>query len=304
MERKKIDAEQKFSIGGQAVIEGVMFRGKNFWSIAVRREDGSIITETFPLNLRFHKSRISRIPFLRGFFVLVDTLYLGFKALSYSAKHAYEEEVSLEARDFGIATFVAVLLAVFLFVVLPLYGAKLIVGAGGQAGGFLFSAVEGILRLAVFVGYLLSISISPDIRRVFAYHGAEHMVIHAFEHEGTIDPGPAKKYSPLHLSCGTSFIIFVLIIMIFLHAFITGPFYVALLKRLLLIPIVAGISYEIIRFARRHENSSLVKLISLPGLLVQKLTTRIPDDTQLEVASLSLKSLLEAENIHFKTSEA
>lgn len=301
---RKVDAEQKFSIGGQAVIEGVMFRGRNHWSVAVRKEDGSIIAETFPLNLRFHGSKISRVPFLRGFFVLADTLYLGFKALSFSAKHAYEEEVSLEGRDFGIATAMALVIAVLLFVVLPLYGAKLIVGTGKESGGFLFSAVEGILRLTIFVGYLLSISISPDIRRVFAYHGAEHMVIHAFEHEGTVDPESAKKYSPLHLSCGTSFIIFVLIIMIFIHTFIKGGFILALLQRLIIIPVVAGISYEIIRFARRHEDSLFVKLISLPGLLVQKLTTRIPEDSQLEVASVSLKSLLEAENIQYETSRA
>lgn len=301
---KKMAPENKFNIGGQAVIEGVMFRGQKFWSVAVRREDGKIVSDVFPLNLRYQKSKISKLPFLRGFFVLLDSIYLGYRALEYSAANAFNEEVKVEGKEFGFAGLLAVLIAVFLFVLLPLYSAKLIVGPQNPANSFVFSLTEGLVRLAVFIGYLLLISTMKDIRRVFAYHGAEHMMIHAYENEGTLDPKAALKYSTTHLSCGTSFIIFVLIIMILLHTFIRGPFLVAFLLRIALIPIVAGISYEIIRFARRHEDSFWVNLISFPGLLVQKLTTRIPDEDQLEVASKSLEVLLQAENEGFKTTNA
>jgi uncharacterized protein YqhQ len=236
---------------------------------------------------------------LRGIFVLLDSLYLGYKALEYSAANAVEEEVRIEGKEFGISGVVAVLIAILIFVLLPLYLTKLAVGPQTAQNSFVFSFVEGFLRLTFFIGYLLAISLMEDIRRVFAYHGAEHMVIHAFEHEGTIDPKRASAYSPLHLSCGTSFLIFVLLIMIVLHAFIRGPFFVSFFLRLLLIPLVAGLSYEIIRFARRHEDYFLVKFISVPGLLVQKLTTRKPDFEQLEVASHSLKILLEAEGIKY-----
>lgn len=304
MEKKRLDAEIKFNIGGQAVIEGVMFRGRNYWSVAVRKEDGSIVSDTFPLNLKYQKSRISKLPFLRGFFVLLDSIYLGYRALEYAAKNAFEEDVGFEEKDFGLAGVVALVVAVVLFVLAPLYGARLLLGTQTQESGIVFSLLEGLLRVVIFVGYILAISLWEDVRRVFAYHGAEHMIIHAFEHEGTVDPDKASKYSPLHLSCGTSFIIFVLLIMIVFHAFIRGPFLVAFLIRLLLIPFVAGISYEIIRFARRHENLLIVKAISVPGLLIQKLTTRVPKKDQLEVASESLKALLDVERIEYETSSS
>jgi uncharacterized protein YqhQ len=300
LSRKKTQADINFNIGGQAVIEGVMFRGKNYWSVAVRKEDGTIVSDYFPLKLRYQKSRISRLPFFRGVFVLLDSIYLGYKALEYAASHAFEEDVKIESREFGLSGLAAVFIAVFIFVLLPFYLTKLIVGPQNAQNAFLFSFVEGLLRLIFFVGYIAGISLMKEIRRVFEYHGAEHMVIHAFEHESTVDPKKAEKYSPLHLSCGTSFLVFVLIIMIILHAFIRGPFLIAFLIRLLLIPVVAGISYEIIRFARRHEESRIVKLISLPGLLIQKLTTRTPDIKELEVASASLKTLLDAEGISYK----
>lgn len=299
--KPEVNAEQQFNIGGQAVIEGVMFRGLKHWSVAVRKEDGTITGEVFPLNLKYQQSKISKLPFFRGIFVLLDSLVLGYKALEYSASNVFGEEVKIEGREFGLTGIAAVLVAVLVFILLPLYLTKLAVGPQTQNNSFVFSLVEGLLRMTFFVGYLLAISLMEDIRRVFAYHGAEHMVIHAFEHEGTVDPRRALAYSPLHLSCGTSFIIFVLLIMIILHAFIRGPFLVAFFLRLLLIPLVAGISYEIIRFARRHESSLAVKLISLPGLMVQKLTTRKPELEQLEVASSSLKMLLDAEGIKYST---
>lgn len=298
MSQRKADVE--FNIGGQAVIEGVMFRGKNNWSVAVRKPDGSIAAESFPLKLKYSLWKIARLPFLRGFFVLIDTIYLGYRALEYSASRAFEDEVEISGKEFGLTAVFAVVVAVVFFILLPLWSARLAVGEQTSANSFIFSLVEGLVRLAVFVIYLAAISLMPDIRRVFQYHGAEHKVIHAFEHEGRVEPEVSKRFSPLHVSCGTSFIIFVLIIMIILHTFIRGPFLIAFLIRLALVPFVAGISYEIIRFARKHENSIFVYLLSIPGLLVQKLTTREPDDDQLEVAAESLKALLEAEGIEYR----
>lgn len=300
LSRKKTQADINFNIGGQAVIEGVMFRGKNYWSVAVRKEDGSIVSDYFPLKLRYQKSRLSQLPFLRGVFVLLDSIYLGYRALEYASSHAFDDDVKIEGKEFGISGLVALLIAVFIFVLLPFYLTKLIVGPQSAQNAFLFSFVEGLFRLIFFVGYIVGISLIKEIRRVFEYHGAEHMIIHAFEHEASIDPLKAEKYSPLHLSCGTSFLVFVLIIMIILHAFIRGPFLIAFFIRLLLIPVVAGISYEIIRFARKHEESKIVRLISFPGLLIQKLTTRKPDIDELEVASVSLKTLLDAEGITYE----
>ncbi len=196
------------------------------------------------------------------------------------------------------------LVAVSLFVLLPLYLTKLVFGPQTQQNSLAFSAFEGFLRLLFFVGYIVAISLMKDIRRVFQYHGAEHMIIHAFETEGTTEPENAQKYSPLHISCGTSFLVFVLLIMIVLHTFIRGPFLLAFFIRLLLVPVVAAISYEIIRFARKREDSLIVKAISLPGLLVQKLTTREPDLSQLEVAAQSLNELLKAEGMIENTNQA
>lgn len=297
MAKKKRKADIDFNIGGQAVFEGVMYRGKKFWSLAVRKPEGDIVRSTYPLTAKYATSKWSKLPFIRGLVMLIDAMYLGFKALQISANQAFGEEVEISKKEFGFSTFFAILVVVGLFVLFPLWLAKMGVGVQTAANSYLFSTIEGLVRLLLFVLYLVGISFMPDIRRVFQYHGAEHMVIHAFEHGETLNAKNAKRYCPLHVSCGTSFIIFVLLIMIVLHAFIRGNFVVAFLIRLALVPVVAGISYEIIRIARKYEESLLVSVISFPGLAVQKLTTRKPDLKQLEVAVESLEELLVAEGV-------
>lgn len=290
---KKVD----FHIGGQAVFEGVMFRGKNRWSIAVRRPEGEIISESFNLKGISFRSRYGKMPVVRGVLLLFDTLSLGFKAIKYAANKAFGEEVEVGGASFTVNLLVALVLAIGLFVLLPLWTAKFAVGPQTSENSFLFSVIEGGVRLFVFLLYLVFVSLMPDIRRVFQYHGAEHKVIHAFEHGEPLEADAAWRYSPLHISCGTSFIIIVLIIMIFLHTFIRGNFLVSFLIRLSLIPVIAGISYEIIKFARKYDGNPLVMVFSLPGLFVQKLTTREPDVHQMEVAVTALKELLKAEGL-------
>lgn len=297
MSKEHLSKKVDFNIGGQAVFEGVMFRGKNRWSIAVRKPDGEIVAESFDLKGVSFRSRYGKVPVVRGVLLLVDTLSLGFKAIKYAAEKAFDEEVEVSNTVFTLNLIIALALAVFLFVLLPLWTAKFVVGTQTASNSLLFSTIEGLVRLFVFILYLIAISFMPDMRRVFQYHGAEHKVIHAFEHGESLEPESAIRYSPLHVSCGTSFIIIVLIIMVFIHAFIRGNFFISFLIRLSLIPVVAGISYEIIRFARKHEGNPLVMLFSAPGLLVQKLTTREPDITQLEVATTALKELLKAEGL-------
>jgi uncharacterized protein YqhQ len=297
MENKESPAGRQgsHSYGGQAVLEGVMFRGRDHWSIAVRRPDGTIATEAFYLERNVMRTRFWKIPILRGVLMLYDTLALGFRALQYSAERAFPDEVEVSGKDFAFSSVVAVVLAIGLFVLLPLYGTRLVVGPQTASNSFAFSALEGLLRLTVFVGYLGAISLMPDIRRVFQYHGAEHQTIHAYESGRPLTAEEAARFSPLHVSCGTSFLVLVLLIMVILHAFIRGPFLVAFLIRLALVPVVAGLSYELIRIFRSHEDNLLVKMVSAPGLLVQRLTTRRPDLPQLEVAVESLKALLEVE---------
>jgi uncharacterized protein YqhQ len=303
MERKESPAgrpraagrQGSHSYGGQAVLEGVMFRGRDHWSIAVRRPDGSIAAEAFYLERNVMRTRFWKIPVLRGVLMLYDTLALGFTALQYSAERAFPDEVEVSGKDFAFSSVIAVVLAVGLFVLLPLYGTRLVVGPQTASNSFAFSALEGLLRLAVFIGYLAAVSLMPDIRRVFQYHGAEHQTIHAYESGKPLTADEAARYSPLHVSCGTSFLVLILLIMVVLHAFIRGPFLTAFLIRLALVPVVAGLSYELIRIFRRYEDNPLVRVVSAPGLLVQKLTTRRPDLSQLEVAVESLKALLEVE---------
>lgn len=295
MKKKGLAEKIDFNIGGQAVFEGVMFRGRDKWSIAVRQPEGEIVNETFNLKGVLTNSKYRRIPVLRGIITLYETIVLGFKAIQYSANKAFGEEVELTRRDFAFTTIFAIIFAIGLFVLLPLLSAKFAVGPQDASNSFVFSLVEGFARLAVFVAYIFAISFMPDIRRVFEYHGAEHKVIHAFENGEPLNAKAAKDFSPLHVSCGTSFIVLVLLIMIILHTFIRGEFLTAFLIRLSLVPLIAGLSYEIIRLARKFDGHPIVTAVSFPGLAVQKLTTREPDESQLEVAINGLKALLIAE---------
>jgi len=296
-------------VGGQAVIEGVMMKSKDNMAIAVRLPDGSItlhkekvfsVTENYP---------ILKLPFLRGVIVLFESLILGIRALTFSAQF-YEEEASESSFDrflkriFGdkldniliyFSLFMALLLAVLLFFILPTFVTSFAKSISKNA--VFLNFVEGVIRIAIFFLYVLLISKLEDIERVFQYHGAEHKTIHCYEKGEELTVENCKKYSTLHPRCGTSFILIVMVLSILLFSLFKWPdLYVRIVTRVLLLPVIAGVSYELLRWCGRSENI-FTKVISAPGLFLQKLTTREPDDMQLEVAICSLKGVLEDESV-------
>lgn len=268
-------------IGGQAVLEGVMLRKKDKIAIAVRK-DKKIKTTSFKFSFlsKFKK------PILRGIIALIETIYIGFRSLNWSAEQAGEEKTS--AASSILLVLVSLIIAVGLFIFLPLYLTKLLI----SSRGFYFNLVDGLFRILVFMCYLTSISFSKDIKRTFQYHGAEHKVVNCYEDDKKVTVDNCSNYSTLHVRCGTSFIIIVLIISILVFSFIySEKVYIKLLGRLLLIPVVAALSYEILKLSAKYKNNIFLKLVSKPGLLLQKFTTREPDKKQLEVAIAAFKKL-------------
>lgn len=287
---------RKFDYGGQAVIEGVMMRGINGYAIAVRKQDGSIelfkqrflpITRKFPF---------LNIPFLRGTFVLLDSLLVGIKSLMYSADvvegNEQSKDNSVKNLLFMYASIaISVAFAVLLFFVLPTYASSFLKGAVRSYIGL--NAIEGMLRVLIFLAYLSLISLMKDIQRVFEYHGAEHKVIHCFEHDQELTVENARKYSTLHPRCGTNFLFIVMIVSIIVFSLFQWPSLKdRIVLRIILLPVVAGISYEFIKLAGRSENR-FIKVLTYLGLYLQRFTTREPDDSQLEVAICSLKGVLD-----------
>lgn len=281
--------------GGQAVIEGVMMRGRCATMVAVRIPSGQIEVEEIKYRSLTKKLPFLKWPFLRGTVVLIESMVIGIKALTYSADRALEEEGE-ELTPWQIALTVAFALAVgiFLFILLPAFLARY--GERLAAGSLFSSLLEGVLRVAFFLAYIVVISRLPDIQRVFQYHGAEHKVINAFEAGEELDPGRVKKFSTRHPRCGTSFLLVVMVVAIFVFAFL-GKQEVGerIVSRLLLLPVVAGISYEFIKFSSRHCGHPLVRILIAPGLWLQALTTREPDESQIEVAIRALEAVLAAE---------
>jgi uncharacterized protein YqhQ len=280
--------------GGQAVIEGVMMRGKRIAAIAVRRLDGEIVVKEEPLS-GLYSGSISRIPFLRGMPLLWDSLGLGMRALFFSAEVVGQEE----DPDFsmggamGIAmTVVSLLLGVGLFMVLPSFVAGLIV----TEQALLFNIIEGLIRLLLLIGYIVAIAQAEDIRRVFAYHGAEHKTINAYEDGAPLTVAGVRPYSRQHPRCGTAFLLTVVLISVLVMTPLGRPSLpVRVLTRLALLPVIAGISYEILRFTARHLENSLIRALVVPNLALQNITTREPDDEMLEVAITSLQVVLAGE---------
>ncbi|MBD3259633.1 DUF1385 domain-containing protein [Candidatus Woesearchaeota archaeon] len=277
-------------VGGQAVIEGVMMKNDNKLAIAVRKPSNKITVKKIKLESAIYKSKILNSFMIRGIFVLIDTMIMGITALSYSANEAIdkkEEKLGKGAMALTIGT--AVLLAVGLFVVLPLFLTRLVT----ESHGFMFNFVDGVIRIGVFLVYIGGISIMKDVKRLFQYHGAEHKSVFCYESGKKLNVKNAKKFSCLHPRCGTTFIIIVLVISILLFSVVSSPGWIAkLLIRLAFIPLIAAISYEFIRWGAKHYENPLVKLLIAPGLAMQMLTTREPDDKQLEVAIKSLKACL------------
>jgi len=286
------DKAKEFDYGGQAVMEGVMMRGRESMAVAVRHPSGRIVIHNEPLESLLYTSRWWRLPFLRGLVVLWDTLALGMRSLIYSANVALEEE-EVEFRGPAVWGLVLVSLAfaIAIFFLAPLFLVGLI-------DRFITSALvsnllEGVLRLGLFLGYIGLIGLLPDIRRFFAYHGAEHKTINAYEAGAPLDPASVATYATVHTRCGTGFLLFVLVLSILLFALLgRPPFAYRILSRLLLIPLIVSLVYEFIKFAARHRDNPLLRALVSPGLALQSLTTREPDEGMLEVAIAALDSVL------------
>ncbi len=287
--------EEKFRYGGQAVIDGVMIRGQKAMVTVVRRPSGSLAVATQSLSTMY-TGRMRKTPLIRGIIVLIEALTLGIKALLYSANVSLEEEE--EKVSGGLLwsmVVVALVLAVGLFFIAPLFLAKLL--APYINSSLVFHLIEGGLRIVIFIAYLKLVTLVPDLRRIFAYHGAEHKTINAYEDGAPLEVEATRKYNTVHVRCGTSFMFVVLIIAIIVFSLIGLPsMWLMVLARIILIPLIAAIGYEIIYYAGRHRNS-LVRAILAPGLWLQTLTTREPDDSQLEVALSALKKVVEIDQL-------
>jgi uncharacterized protein YqhQ len=292
------------AIGGQAVLEGVMMRSPSSWAVAVRKPDGKIAQVVNEIASPMAKRRIWRLPVIRGVIALGESLAIGFRALAISANYAAagenpgageeDEEVSTElSRGQLIFAFaIAIGFAVMLFKVTP----ALITNWLPVHGTSGFVAVEGGIRVVLFVGYLALISLLPDLRRVFQYHAAEHKAINCYEAGDELTPENVQRHSLIHVRCGTAFLLWVMVIAIFVFAFFGHPVWYWLIgTRILLLPVIAGLAYELIRFAGKHADNRVVRWLLAPGLWLQRLTTRQPTLDQLEVSIRALEQVLERE---------
>ena len=276
-------------VGGQAVMEGVMMRGASTWAVAVRTPDGDIKLEVN--DAPEWAKKWARFPLARGVATLVESMALGLRALSWSANQQFEPEERLSKGAMGGTMAVALIFFSAIFILLPALAAK---GLGGVLpGGVAFNVMEGTIRLGMFLGYVAAIGRLPDIRRVFQYHGAEHKAIAAYENDVELTPESAQRFSTAHVRCGTNFLLTVMVVTILLYSLFGRPGWLVLIaSRVLLIPLVAGASYEIIRFAAKNMHRRWVARAMVPGLTLQKLTTREPGLDQLEVAIASLEAVL------------
>jgi uncharacterized protein YqhQ len=309
-----LTAQRDAPVGGQAVLEGVMMRGVSTWAVAVRAplpeqlgEDGEglaageaargeIAVKSFPLVSWTKRHRVLRWPVIRGVVALVESLVIGFKALGISANAQLGEEEEPISGGMWVGTVVAALaLAIGLFFVVPVGVTSLFKDHLGSA--FLFWLVEGLLRTAIFLGYLWLLSRLNDLRRVFEYHGAEHKVISTYEAGEALTPENARRYSRLHPRCGTSFLLIVMIVAIFVFAPLGLPaWYLLVASRILGVPLIAGLSFEVIKWAGRNRRKPWVRSVMWPGMQLQKLTTREPDLDQLAVAVAAMEAVLAVED--------
>jgi uncharacterized protein YqhQ len=282
------------SYGGQAVIEGVMMRGKNAYALAMRAPDGSIVVHKESL-ARIYRSRVAKLPFLRGTILLWDALGLGMKALTLSANIQTGEEEKLEGPALYLTLAVSLTVGIGLFILLP-------AGVGGLAEHFLgwhnlaHNLLEGVMRLVLLVGYIWGIGFMPDVKRLFGYHGAEHKTINAYEAGAELKPDVVANYPIEHPRCGTAFMLTFVLLSVLVHSALGDLSIVwRLASRILLIPVIAGIAVEYIRWTANHLDSPIVRLLIKPNLALQSLTTRQPDASMLEVAIESFKTMRRAE---------
>ena len=307
VEQGRLTASRDAPVGGQAVLEGVMMRGVTTWAVAVRkppaedRELGDIGVQTFPIESWNRRRRIYRWPVIRGVVALVESLAIGIRALGISANAQLpgeEQEISGGAWIGTVA--VAAVFAIGLFFVVPVGVTSLIKGQLGSSVAFW--AVEGVLRTAIFLGYLLLLSRVKDLKRVFEYHGAEHKVISCYEASDELTPERARLYSRFHPRCGTSFLLIVMIMAIFVFAPVGLPaWWILVLTRIVGVPLIAGLSFEVIKWAGRNRRRAWVRAVMYPGMQLQRLTTAEPDLDQLAVSIASLKAVL-AEQEHANVS--
>jgi uncharacterized protein YqhQ len=287
--------KRDFSYGGQAVMEGVMMRGSKAMAVAVRQPDGEIIIHTEPLNPDIYTGWLSKVPFLRALTSLWDVLVLGIRTLMFSADVALgEEEVEFSGPIAWGTVAVSFVFGIGLFFVGPL----LLVGLVDRyiESSFLSNIIEGVIRMVIFVAYIWLIGRMPDIRRVFAYHGAEHKTINAYEADAELTPAEVARHSTAHYRCGTAFLLSVMVISILIFSLLgRPPMALRILSRIVLIPVVAGVAYEYIKFTNRHRDNRIIRAISAPNLALQRLTTREPDTSMLEVSITALKRVLEDE---------
>lgn len=289
-------------VGGQAVIEGVMMRSPKGYSVAVRRQDGTVKIMKDALQTVGEKWKLFKMPVLRGVGVLGQALVLGIRALRFSAEEALAEESSkkpvktdpTKVSKWLIAGNLVLALGIniLLFVVLPLFVTRVLQTEFGFESSLLFNGIDGFFRVLVFVTFLYLVSWMKDMNRVFQYHGAEHKTVYNFEARQDLKIENAKRFSTLHPRCGTSFLLVVMVISILVFSIAHfDTFTGKLLSRIALLPLIAGISYEIIRYSAKHPKS-IVRVVTFPGLLLQKITTKEPDDTQLEIAIRALEEAL------------
>ncbi len=287
-------------IGGQAVLEGVMMRGPSAWSVAVRKPDGEIAEVNRPISSFLLKHRWARLPVVRGVFALGESLAIGFRALAISANYAAQEEgeegeevqTELSRGQLLFAFGIAIGFALLLFKVSPaLITNWLPIDSTGW-----FVVVEGVIRVSIFILYLVIVGFMPDLKRVFQYHAAEHKAINAYEAGDPLEPEAVQRHSLIHVRCGTAFLLYVMVIAIFVFAFVGQPgWFWLIVSRILLLPVIAGIAYEVIRFAGKHPTNPILRTILAPGLWLQRLTTRDPSLDQIEVSIRALREVLRLE---------
>ena len=287
--------KQPFYYGGQAVLEGVMMRGQEAWSLAVRRPAGEIYLEKHSLRPLASRVKLFKLPFFRGVGVLADSLAIGVKALAISGNQALEEEEQLSNRQMGWSLGIGAAFFTALFILAPAAGTNWL--SAHLPNNLIFNLVEGLARLAFFLLYIVAISSLRDIRRVFQYHGAEHMTIHCYEAKLPLEPDNVGRFPTLHVRCGTNFLLILFVVTLILFTVLFSaigrpPLYVRVPLQILAVPVIVGIAYEGIRLGAGRERSSLVKALMKPGLWLQMLTTKPPTPDMIEVAIRSLEQVL------------
>lgn len=322
------DVQTRTHIGGQALIEGIMMRGRYNWAVAVRQPDGEIYTEEHDLASGRKKNAWMYWPVIRGCTAFVESLALGYKALGISSEHAYDwdEEEDELAEDgetkkksagtsalMTISMLVGIVLGIAIFIILPAALSNLVLGESSM-NSVAWNIFDGIVRVAIFIVYIWLISLMKDIRRMFSYHGAEHKTIHCFEHGESLEPGVAMRFPRLHVRCGTAFIIMVMLIAIFVYTALGQPinalvdltgvtegplrFVLIMLTRIILLPLIAGVSYEVtVKWAGTHPDNKLVRIILWPGMQMQRLTTNPPDEGMIECAIAAMNIVLAREEL-------